>query len=46
MTEYRILCEECDQESTVVVDEYNTIPVEFCPCCGRRTIPEELSEDE
>jgi NMD protein affecting ribosome stability and mRNA decay len=42
---YRVLCEECDQETFVTtVDEH--ITVDFCPCCGRRVEPEHYEEDE
>ena len=39
--EYRILCEECDRESVILVEDYD---IEFCPCCGRRAEPEDISE--
>ena len=40
--EYRILCEECDRESVILVEE--DFDIEFCPCCGRRAEPEDISE--
>jgi ribosomal protein S27E len=38
----RILCEECAHETHVFSEEIAEI--EFCPCCGRRAEPEDLSE--
>jgi uncharacterized CHY-type Zn-finger protein len=44
MKQYRILCEECDMETHVVIEEY--VVVEFCPSCGRRAEPEDISEKD
>lgn len=42
MRQYRIMCEECDMETHVIAEDM--VAVEFCPACGRRAIPEDLSE--
>lgn len=39
--EYRIECNECEQESTVIVSQ----EAEFCPVCGRRAIATMLEEE-
>ena len=39
--EWRIECDECEEESTVRADA----DVSYCPCCGRRTIPTMLEEE-
>lgn len=44
MKQYRILCEECDFETHLVAEE--NAEIEFCPCCGRRVTPENLSEED
>jgi len=44
MKQYRILCEECDHETFIVSEE--DYDIEFCPCCGRRTEPEDISETD
>jgi rRNA maturation endonuclease Nob1 len=44
MREYRIMCEECDQETHLIAEDYAEI--EFCPCCGRRVEPEDMTEND
>ena len=44
MNQYRIMCEECDMETHILAEEY--VNVEFCPSCGRRAEPEDLSEGD
>ena len=44
MKQYRIMCEYCDTETHVVTEEHADI--EFCPACGRRAEPEDLSEGD
>jgi rRNA maturation endonuclease Nob1 len=44
MKEYRILCEECDNETHLAVED--NVDIEFCPCCGRRTEPEDITETD
>lgn len=39
--EYRIECNECEQESIVTVSQ----EAEFCPICGRRAISTMLEEE-
>jgi len=41
-TEYRIFCEECDRESIIIPTDEDS-QVQFCPLCGRRAEPEEIS---
>ena len=38
--EWRIECDECEEESSVQAD----VDVSFCPCCGRRAIATLLEE--
>jgi ribosomal protein S27E len=40
MKQWRVECEECDNESIVFSD----VEAEFCPVCGRRT--EAVLDDE
>ena len=42
--QYRIMCEECDNESHLVIEE--GVEVEFCPCCGRRAEAEDITESD
>jgi hypothetical protein len=44
MKQYRMMCEECDNETHVVAEEY--CEIEFCPCCGRRCEPEDMTEHD
>jgi rRNA maturation endonuclease Nob1 len=44
MKSWRIMCEECDMETHLVAEEY--CEIEFCPCCGRRAEPEDITNDE
>ena len=44
MNTWRIMCEECDTETHVITEEHADI--EFCPCCGRRVEPEDISEGD
>jgi len=44
MNTWRIMCEECDSETHVITEEHDDI--EFCPVCGRRVEPEDLSEGD
>lgn len=44
MNQWRILCEECDHETHLVAEEYTEI--KYCPCCGRRAEPEDISETD
>jgi ribosomal protein L37AE/L43A len=39
--EWRVECDECEEESVVRADE----DVLFCPCCGRRATPTMLEEE-
>ena len=41
MKQYRVLCEECDNETHLVTED--TVEIEFCPICGRRTEPEDIT---
>jgi len=43
-SEYRIECEECDSITIVLVDDGGE--PEFCPCCGRRSQVENISEND
>ena len=44
MNTWRIMCEECDTETHVLSEEY--VEISFCPACGRRVEPEDLSEGD
>jgi len=44
MKQYRIMCEECDYETHLVVEE--TVEINYCPCCGRRAEPEDITESD
>lgn len=44
MNTWRIMCEECDTETHVIMEEH--ADVEFCPACGRRVEPEDVSEGD
>lgn len=41
MKEFRIECDECEEESVVRADA----EVQFCPCCGRRASSTMLEEE-
>ena len=41
MMQWRVECEECDNESIIL----SYVEVEFCPHCGRRTEATEDDED-
>ena len=44
MNSWRIMCEECDTETHVISEEHTDIG--FCPACGRRAEPEDISEGD
>jgi ribosomal protein S27E len=41
---YRVLCEECAYETIILAED--RAEIDFCPCCGRRAEPEDITEDD
>jgi len=42
--EYRVECEECDSVTIILIEDGKN--PQFCPMCGRRAEPEDISETD